>query len=119
MSVPRPRRLTHERARLERAKARLDTLRLYPRPVSLRGVRVLVWPAFFRLPRLRRYSGYAFTRTIVVRHDRASDRLLTHELCHVWQMQHRPVRVVLAWLLTPYDENPFELEARRAAATAP
>ena len=79
-------------------------------------MRVVVWPAFFRLPRVRRYSGDACARTIVVRDDGASERLLTHELCHVWQMQHRPVRAFLAWLLTPYDENPFELEARRAAA---
>jgi hypothetical protein len=80
-------------------------------------VRVLVWPTVFRLPGMRRYSGYALVRTILVRDDDASDRLLTHELCHVWQMQNRPVRVFLAWLLEPYDENPFELEARRAAAS--
>jgi hypothetical protein len=29
-------------------------------------------------------------------------------------MQHRPVAVMVAWLRYRYDENPFELEARRA-----
>ena len=35
-------RLPDERARLERAKARLDRLSLYPEPVSLDGVRLRV-----------------------------------------------------------------------------
>ena len=38
-----------------------------------------------------------------------------HELCHVWQMQHRPVRMPLSYALT-YETNPYELQARRAAA---
>jgi hypothetical protein len=108
------RRLPDERARLERAKARLDRLRLYPKPVSLAGVRVLVAPAFFRLPGFRRYRGYALLRTILVREATASDDLLTHELCHVWQAQHRPVAQLLAWARYPYRENPFEREARAA-----
>ena len=37
-----------------------------------------------------------------------------HELCHVWQMQHRPLESMLAWLRYRYRENPFEREARRA-----
>jgi hypothetical protein len=41
---------------------------------------------------------------------------LTHELCHIWQMQHRPVAAMVAWLRYGYDDNPFELEARRAVA---
>ena len=107
------------RAALERGKARLDTLDLYPRPVRLEGVRVVVAPWFFRLPRLRRYQGYALWRTILLRRPvgaGASDDLVTHELCHVWQMQHRPLRVVATYLTTRYRENPFELEARRAVA---
>jgi hypothetical protein len=104
-------------AALARAKARLDELRLYPRPVRIERVRILVLPFFFRLPRLRRYRGYALWRTIVLREQldgTASDDLLTHELCHIWQMQNRPVAAMVAWLRYGYDENPFELEARRA-----
>jgi hypothetical protein len=103
---------------LERAKARLDRLHLYPRPVSIRAVQVLAVPWLFRLPRMRRHDGYALPWTILLR-DRpetltASDDLICHELCHVWQMQHHPLRVFWAWLTEPYEQNPYELEARRA-----
>jgi hypothetical protein len=111
------RRLPDEPRRLAAAKARLDRLELYPQPVSLRRVRVLVWPAYFRLPGFRRYHGYALWRTIVVRSANASDDLLTHELCHVWQAQHRPVAQVWALLRYPYRANPFEREARAAVAS--
>jgi hypothetical protein len=107
------------RAALGRAKARLDRLDLYPRPVGLGGVRIVVLPWLFRLPRMRRYDGYALPRTILLRHPPgkgASDDLVTHELCHIWQMQHHPLRLFRAWLTAPYEENPFELEARAAAA---
>jgi hypothetical protein len=84
--------------------------------VSLRRVRVVVAPWFFRLPKLRRYHGYALWRTILLRRAGASDDLITHELCHIWQMQHRPLRVIATYLTTRYRENPYELEARRAVA---
>lgn len=102
------------RAALARAKARLDTLELYPEPVSLRRVRIVVAPWFFRIPGFRRYHGYALVRTILVRRPDPSDDLVTHELCHVWQMQHRPARVVWTYLTTRYRSNPYEVEARRA-----
>jgi hypothetical protein len=102
--------------RLLRAKARLDTLDLYPRPVRIERVRVVVAPWFFRLPGLRRYHGYALVRTILLRRADASVDIVTHELCHVWQMQHRPVHVVLTYLTTRYRRNPYEAEARRAVA---
>jgi hypothetical protein len=104
-------------AALARPKARLDRLSLYPQPVRIERVRIVVSPFFFRLPGLRRYRGYALWRTIVLRdpvEGAASDVLLTHELCHIWQMQHQPVVAMLAWLRYGYKENPFELEARRA-----
>ena len=106
------------RARLERAWARLEPLRLYSRPVRLDRVRLITLPLFFRLPLMRRYSGYTLWRTILLRRPlaEASDDLLTHELCHVWQAQHRPVHVFLKWLTTSYRENPYEVEARRAVA---
>jgi hypothetical protein len=107
------------RAQLARAKARLDTLSLYPEPVSLRRVRVRVAPWFFRVPGFRRYHGYALVRTILVRRADPSDDLVTHELCHVWQMQHRPLHVCWSWLVHSYRANPYEVEAREAtAATA-
>ncbi len=107
-------------AALERPKARLDRLALYPEPVRLDRVRVVVAPWFFRLPRLRRYRGYALWRTILLRRPPqpgASDDLLTHELCHIWQAQHRPLRMLLAYATTRYRDNAFEAEARRAVAS--
>ena len=99
---------------LARAKARLDRLAFYPRPVRIDRARIVVAPWFFRLPGLRRYHGYALLRTILLRRAAASDDLVTHELCHLWQMQHRPVHVVFTFLTTRYRENPYEREARRA-----
>ncbi len=104
------------RAPLARAKERLDTLDLHPEPVSLRGVRVVVAPWFFRLPGFRRYHGYALVRTILVRRPDPTDDLVTHELCHVWQMQHRPLHVMWSWLRHSYRGNPYEEEARQAVA---
>lgn len=103
---------------LTRAKARLDRLRYYPRPVSIRFVHVLTVPWLFRFPGMRRYDGYALPWTILLRDrpgtETASDDLICHELCHVWQMQHMPHRVFWAWLTEEYERNPFEVEARRA-----
>lgn len=78
------------------------------------GVRIVVWPWLFRLPGMRRYAGYAFWRTIAVKRPVVSDDLLVHELCHVWQAQHRPLAQLWAWLRYPYRQNPFEREARSA-----
>ncbi len=108
------RRLSHERARLAQAKSRLDRLDLYDIPVSLARVRVLVEPRLFRVPGFRGYHGYTLWRTIVVRDENASSDLLTHELCHVWQAQRRPLAQIWAWARHSYRANPFELEARAA-----
>jgi hypothetical protein len=99
---------------LERARDRLDRLDLYPRPVRIDRVRVVVAPWFFRVPGFRRYHGYALWRTILLRDRDASENLVTHELCHVWQMQNEPVKVLWAWLTHRYRNNPYEQEARRA-----
>jgi hypothetical protein len=100
---------------LLRAKARLDPLDLYPRPVRLTGVRLVAAQWLFRLPWLRRFDGYATHRLIFVRTRAHMDDgdLVTHELCHVWQMQHRPLRMPLSYL-RGYADNPYELEARGA-----
>lgn len=117
--MPGQDRTDERRAALERARRRLDRLDYYLRPVSLAGVRILVVPLFFRLPHFRRYRGYALWRTILLRDAPgrgASDDLVTHELCHIWQMQHEPLRAALATLRHRYRDNPYEQEARRAVA---
>ena len=110
------RRSPEELAALRRAKAVLDGLGFYPRPVRIDRVRILVAPWFFRIPGFRRYRGYAFWRTILLRDRDASDDLLTHELCHIWQGQHRALHMSWKHVTTRYRSNPYELEARRAVS---
>ena len=99
-------------------QARLDRLDLYPRPVRTERVRVLTLWWLFQLPWFRRFDGYAMWGTILLRAPlgKTDDDLICHELCHVWQMQHHPVRMPLSYLRTGYEANPYEAEARRAAA---
>jgi hypothetical protein len=107
--------MSNRDSRLVLAKARLDTLDWWPRPVRLEGVRLVVTPWLFRLPPWRRYDGFATHRVIFLRRPDASDDLVTHELCHVWQMQHRPLAMPLSYLRTGYDRSPYERQAREAA----
>ena len=104
---------------LARAKARLDRLALYPRPVRVEPVRVLHLPWVFRLPWFRRFDGYAAWPLILLRQplEETSDDLLCHELCHVWQMQHHPLAMPLSYLYRGYRDNPYEVQARLAAET--
>jgi hypothetical protein len=83
--------------------------------VHIGRVRVITAPWFFRLPWLRRFDGYALHETILLRDGDAPEELLVHELCHVWQMQHRPFAMPLSYLLSGYWENPYERQARAAA----
>ena len=108
---------TAKHTALTRAKERLDRLELYPRPVSLRGVSIWIAPRLFRLPWFRRFDGYAAHWTILLRSREllADEELVAHELCHVWQMQHRPVRMPLSYLVRGYASNPYEREAREAS----
>ena len=104
---------------LARAKARLDQLDLYARPVSIAHVRIVVAPWLFRLPWFRRFDGYAMWNLILLRtpgllHD---EDLICHELCHVWQMQHHPMRMPLSYLRLGYSDNPYEVQARRATSS--
>ncbi len=103
-----------ESAALRRAKERLDTLDYYPAPVRVDGVRIRVAPWFFRIPGFRRYHGYALWRTILLKSHEASDDLVTHELCHIWQGQHRAVHMSWKHLTTRYRTNPYEIEARQS-----
>jgi hypothetical protein len=111
------RRSPEESAAIARAKARLDSLRLYPVPVRVGRVRLLHTPRLFRLPWFRRFHGYTMWPLILLRMpvEEASDDLVTHELCHVWQMQHRPLAMPLSYLWQGYRDNPHEVEARAAA----
>jgi hypothetical protein len=97
-----------------RAKARLDQLDFYPRPVRVEHVRLFRAPLLFRLPWFRRFDGYALHWTILVRDADPPDDLVVHELCHVWQMQHRPIAMPLSYLRFGYANNAYEREARAA-----
>jgi len=103
--------------RLGAAKARLDRLDWYPRPVRIAGVHLVASPVLFRLPWLRGFDGWATHRAIFVRRPELLDDadLVCHELCHVWQMQHRPLRMPCSYLFA-YAQNAYELQARRATA---
>jgi hypothetical protein len=107
-----------ERAAVARAKARLDRLSLYPAPVDVRRVRILEIPWLFRLPWFRRFDGYEAGPLIFLRRSLAetSEDLVVHELCHVWQSQHRFLRMALSYLWEGYRDNRHEVEARYAAA---
>jgi hypothetical protein len=107
-----------ERAAIARAKGRLDRLDLYPRPVDVRRVRVLHARWLFALPWFRRFDGYEAGPLIFLRRPLADthEDLLVHELCHVWQSQHRMVRMALSYLWEGYEHNRHEIEARYAAA---
>jgi len=109
------------RVLLGRARARLSPLALYPTPVRIRRVRIVVAPWVFRLPGLRRFDGYTAWNLILLRRPPDEDdlRLVIHELCHVWQMQHHPVRMPLSYLRSGYASNRYEAEARLAAGHPP
>jgi hypothetical protein len=115
-----------ERQLLRRAKARLDSLDFYPEPVDLSGVRILIVPWLFRMPGFRRFRGYATRHLILLKHPAIDEDLIAHELCHVWQLQHRPIRVWLSYARPStfssdrrrYRANRYEVEARRAASVS-
>lgn len=108
-----------KRLALARAKSRLDGLDLYPRPVSLRRVRIRIAPWLFLLPWFRRFDGYAAHGSIFLRSRvlLADEELVAHELCHVWQLQHHPFRMPLSYLRRGYAGNPYEREAAEAAVS--
>ena len=113
----RLRRSPEESATIARAKARLDGLAFYPAPVRTGRVRILHTPWLFRLPWFRRFHGYTMWPLILLKRPLAdvSDDLVVHELCHVWQMQHKPLAMPLSYLRQGYRDNPHEIEARAAA----
>jgi hypothetical protein len=110
------------RGALARAKTRLDRLDLYPAPVDMRGVRLVVAPWLFSVPGFRRFRGYATRHLVLLRGPSVDDDLVVHELCHVWQLQHRALGVWLSYARpstftrdrTRYRANRYEREARLA-----
>ena len=112
------RRSPAEIAAILRAKERMDRLDFYPEPVRIGHVRILHTPWLFRIPGFRRFHGYELGTLILIRRPLAevSDDLIVHELCHVWQHQHKPIRMWLSYLYQGYRNNPHEVEARAAAA---
>jgi hypothetical protein len=107
-----------ERAQLARARRRLACLDLYPAPVRMRHVRIVHAPWLFRIPGFRRFSGYEAGPLILTKRPLAdvSNDLVTHELCHVWQDQHRRAYMWLSYLWQGYRHNEHEIEARMADA---
>ena len=97
-----------------RAKARLDRLDWYPRPVGIGHVRDPARRGSSGCPGYGSFDGYALHRTILVRDSNPPDDLVVHELCHVWQMQHHPVAMPLSYLRAGYGNNPYERQARAA-----
>jgi hypothetical protein len=112
----------NRRELLRRAKTRLDRLEFYPEPVNLRGVRIVVAPWLFHVPGFRRFRGYATRHLILLRHAEPDEDLVVHELCHVWQLQFRALRVWLSYARpstfsrdrSHYRANRYEVEARQA-----
>jgi hypothetical protein len=88
--------------------------------VRIDRVRVVCAGWLFRLPWFRRFDAYAMWNLILLRSPELceSEDLICHELCHVWQMQHHPLRMPLSYLLLGYARNPYEEQARRASAPA-
>lgn len=107
---------------LEAARTRLDRLSLYPRRVDVSRVSIHVVPWLFRVPGFRRFAGYATFRRILLKGPMPDEDLIVHELCHVWQAQHRPIRMWLSYLRPStfssdrraYRANRYEREARAA-----
>ena len=89
-------------------------------------MRIRVAPWLFRIPGFRRFKGYATRRSIWLKRPELDERLVTHELCHVWQLQHEPLRVWLSYARpstfssdrSAYRANRYEAEAIRAGGLA-
>jgi hypothetical protein len=114
------RRTEQERSALTRAKATLDQLDFYPKPVNIDHVRILHVPWLFRLPWFNRFDGYEMGPLILLKHplSHTSPSLIAHELCHVWQDQDHRMKMWWSYVRGGYENNPHEVEARHAGAAA-
>ncbi len=111
-------RVEGERLEPAACAGQVRALELYPRPLRMRHVRILHAPWLFRLPGMRRFHGYECGPLILLKRPLAqvSNDLVVHELCHVWQDQHRRAFMWLSYLWQGYADNEHEVEARYAAA---
>lgn len=84
----------------------------------MRHVRIVHARWLFRVPGFRRFGGYEVGPLIFVKRPlvEVSNDLITHELCHVWQDQHRRVHMWLSYLSQGYRDNEHEIEAREASS---
>ena len=73
-------------------------------------------PWLFRIPGFRRFRGYEVGPLILLKMPlaQAPEDLVVHELCHVWQDQHRRAYMWLSYLWQGYRDNEHELQAREA-----
>ncbi len=78
-------------------------------------------PWLFALPWFRRFDGYTMWNLILLRSPRlaADEDLVCHELCHVWQMQHHPIRMPLSYLRVGYARQPVRGGGPPGRVTAP
>ena len=79
-------------------------------------MRILSTPWLFAVPGFRRFHGYELGPLIFVKRplEQVSEDLVVHELCHVWQSQHRWLRMWTSYLWQGYRDNPHEVQARAA-----
>jgi len=85
-------------------------------------VHLVIAPWLFRVPGFRPFHGYATRHLVLLRGPGIDEDLVVHELCHVWQLQHRALRVWLSYARpstfasdrAKYHANRYEREARHA-----
>lgn len=94
-----------------------------PPGVVLRAGRLIPWVGGLLARMGAPAAAVTLRRTVVINPEvRLSARLLAHELTHVRQWEEDrlfPVRYTLATIRHGYINNPYEVEARRVAASAP
>ena len=80
----------------------------------MRHVRTVHAPWAVPHPGLPPFAGYEAGPLIFVKRplEEVSKDLIAHELCHVWQDQHRRAYMWLSYLWQGYRHNEHELEAR-------
>ena len=95
-----------------------DTL---PSGVTLRRGRLIPWIGGLFTPARRPAAAVTLRGTIIVNPSaRLTPELLEHELAHVRQWRADPLfplRYTLAAVRNGYYDNPYEIEARTAAAS--